>query len=291
VIPDDLARELRYIEIGTTRRIRNLRPGAHLSRLGGDGVDFDQHRPYRAGDDVRHLDWNVTARLGRPFVRRTYAERELDLVLALDLSRSMSMASTGRSKRETLVRATASLLFSALADQIRTGFVAFADRVLRWIPPTASRRHAWAALSALCAIDAPSRRTSLLPAVDHLLRSLRRPTLVVIVSDFITPEDMAATPELGTLAARHDVVAVVLSDRIEGRLPAGSGFVRVRDLESGGECDIRLNDAVRTKYAAANGRRREDLTRCCYRMGIEVVFVDASEDPVPPLIGVFERRR
>jgi uncharacterized protein (DUF58 family) len=291
VIPHELVRELRYIEIGTARRIRTLRAGAHTSRLGGDGVDFDQHRPYRPGDDVRRIDWNVTARVGQAFVRRTYAERELDLVVAIDLSRSMNMASDGRSKRDALVRATASLLFSAVADQIRTGFVAFTDRVLRWAPPTANRRRAWAALSELYAIDAPPGPTSLQPAIGHLLHSLRRLTLVVIVSDFLVREELGATPGLSMLAARHDVVAVVLSDGIEARLPAGSGFVRMSDLESGAERHVRLNDAVRARYAAEIGRRREELARCCYRLGIEPVFVDAGGDPVPPLIGVFERRR
>jgi uncharacterized protein (DUF58 family) len=291
VIPDELARDLRYIEVDTIRRIRSLRAGAHTSRQGGDGIDFDQHRPYRPGDDVRHIDWNVTARIGQAFVRRTYAERELDLVVAVDLSRSMRLASNGRSKHETSIRAAASLLFSAVADHIRTGFVAFADRVVRWAPPTASRPRAWAALSELCALDAPAATTALRPVVDLLLRSLKHPTLVVIVSDFLVREDLGSIAELRTLAAHHDVVAVVLSDRIEPRLPAGSGFVRVRDLESGAERHVRLSDAVRRRYAAVVERRRDDLRRCCYGFGIEPVFVDANEDPVPPLIGIFERKR
>lgn len=291
MIPDELARELRYIEVDTTRRIRGLRAGGHTSRLGGDGIDFDQHRPYRPGDDVRRIDWNVTSRIGQAFVRRTYAERELDLVVAVDLSRSMSLASNGRSKRETSIRATACLLFSAVADHIRTGFVAFADRVIRWAPPTASRPRAWATLSELCVIDAPAATTALRPVLDLLQRSLKHPALVVIVSDFLIREDLGAMAELGTLAAHHDVVAVVLSDTSEPCLPAGSGFVRVRDLESGAEHHVRLNDAVRRRYAAATERHREDLRRCCYRFGIEPAFLDANEDPVPPLIRIFERKR
>jgi uncharacterized protein (DUF58 family) len=291
VIPEALAHELRYIELRTARRIRSLRPGAYTSRVRGDGFDLDQHRPYQAGDDVRLIDWNVTARTGQVFVRQTYAERELDLVVAIDLSRSMNMTSDARSKRDALVRATASLLFSATADRISTGFLAFGDRVLKWIPPTAHPRRAWAALSELCAIDAPAGPTALVPAIEHLLRSLKRLTVVVIISDFLVREQLDATVELGTLAGKHDVVAVVLSDKLEGRLPEGSGFVRVKDLESGAERVIRLNDAVRTRYAAAVDRWREDLARRCYQVGIEPVFVDAAEDVVSPLIRVFESRR
>lgn len=291
MIPHELVQELRYIEIGTARRMRSLRAGAHTSRLGGDGIDFDQHRLYRSGDDVRRIDWNVTARTGQAFVRRTYVERELDLVVAVDLSRSMKLASDGRSKRDTSMRATASLLFSAVADHIRTGFLAFTDRVVRWAPPTGSRGRAWAALSDLYALDAPAHATALRPAIEHLQRALKHPTLVVIVSDFLVREELASMAELGTLATHHDVVAIVLSDRNETRLPAGSGFVRVRDLESGFDRHIRLNDTVRRRYASDVEKRRTEVEGACYRFGIQPVFVDANDDPVPPLVSIFERRR
>ncbi len=291
MIPDELAQELRYIELQTARRIRSLRVGAHTRRRAGDGVDFDRHRHYQVGDDVRRIDWNVTARSGQAFVRQMHAERELDLVMAIDLSRSMNMASSGRSKREALMRVTASLMFSAAADQIRTGFVAFTDRVVQWVPPTAKRRRAWTALSALYAIDAPPGPTLLVPVLQHLLRSLKRLTLIVIVSDFIVHEQLSSTAELAILAARHDVSAVVLSDKLETQLPEGSGYVQMKDLESGEERAVRLNDAVRAQFAATVERRREELVRCCYSIGIEPIVMDAAGDVVTPLIAFFERRR
>jgi uncharacterized protein (DUF58 family) len=291
VIPDVLAKELRYIELQTARRIRSLRAGAHTSRHAGDGVDFDRHRHYQVGDDVRRIDWNVTARSGQPFLRQMHAERQLDLVMAIDLSRSMDLASTGRSKREALMRATASLMFSAAADQIRTGFVAFTDRVVKWVAPTAKPRRAWMALSELYALDSLPGPTLLGPALHHLSRSLKRLTLIVIVSDFLVHDQLSSNPELAILAARHDVIAVVLSDAFEMRLPEGSGYVHVRDLESGEERAVRLNDAVRAQFAATAVRRREELVRGCYRMGIQPVVVDAAGDVVTPLIALFERRR
>jgi hypothetical protein len=135
------------------------------------------------------------------------------------------------------------------------------------VPPTAKRRRAWTALAELYAIDAPPGRTLLLPALRHLLRSLKRLTLIVIVSDFLIHEQLSSTAELGILASRHDVTAVVLSDQFESRLPEGSGFVRVRDLESGEERAVRLNDAVRARFAATVERRREDLVRCATGLG------------------------
>jgi uncharacterized protein (DUF58 family) len=291
VIPEHLLRELRYIELRTARRIRNHRAGSYTSPQRGDGFDFDQHRYYHPGDDVRRIDWNVTARLGRPFLRQTRAERELDVVVAVDVSRSMRFVSGRRSKHEALTLVTASLLFSAVADQINTGFLAFADRVCRWTPPTSNKGRAWAALADLWTIDDRPGPTSLLPAVHHLLHALKRMTLVLVVSDFLTDEDLSGAGELAMLASRHDVVAVVLGDRAEARLPAGSGFVRVRDLESGGEMTLRLGAAVRARYAETIQRRRDELTRHCYRTGIDPVFVDTEEDLVERMVGVFERRR
>ena len=124
-------RELRYIEVATARKIRNLRVGTYTSPLRGPGFDFDEHQPYRPGDDVRRIDWNVTARLDAPFVRHTHAERELNMMVAMDVSRSMALGTSHYSKREAMTFITGSLLFSALSNQINTGFLAFADRVLR----------------------------------------------------------------------------------------------------------------------------------------------------------------
>src|SRR5438105_2049226 len=171
----------------------------------------------------------------------------------------MQFASSRRSKMEALTLVTASLLFSAAADQIKTGIVAFTDHVVSWMPPTANKGRAWSTLTALWDLSVTPSPTALLPAVDHLIGTLKRTTLVLIVSDFMTDENLEASRALRVLASRHDVVAVVVGDKAEGRLPAGSGFVRVRDLESGGEMTLKLNNEVRARYAGIVGRRRDDL--------------------------------
>ena len=136
MIPAAVMRELRYIEVYTAKTIRNLRVGAYTSPLRGPGFDFDEHQPYRPGDDVRRIDWNVTARLGAPFVRHTHAEREMNVMVVMDVSRSMALGSSAYSKREALTYISGSILFSAISDQINTGFMAFADRVLMTTTPT-----------------------------------------------------------------------------------------------------------------------------------------------------------
>ena len=291
MIPEHLVRELRYVELCAARRIRSLRIGTYTSPLRGDGFDFDQHRPYRPGDDVRRIDWNVTARLGVPFLRQTHAESELNIVLAADLSRSMRFASGLRSKHETLTLVTASLLFSAISDQINTGFLAFTDRVLKWTAPSANKGRAWATLTDLWELKTPGKRTAILPAVGHLLETLKRTTLVFLVSDFLTEEDLGASRELAMLASRHDVIAVVLDDPAEMKLPVGSGFVRVRDVESGVEMTLGLNNEVRQLYGETIRQKRNDLLRTFYRTGVDHVIIDTQRGFVEPLMALFERRK
>jgi uncharacterized protein (DUF58 family) len=135
MIPEHVMRELRYIELMTARKIRNQRVGAYQSPLRGPGFDFDEHQPYRPGDDVRRIDWNVTARVGAPYIRHTHAERELNVVVAMDVSRSMLLGGAGYSKKEALTFITGSILFSALSDQVNTGFLAYSDRVTPPLTP------------------------------------------------------------------------------------------------------------------------------------------------------------
>jgi uncharacterized protein (DUF58 family) len=290
MIPESVMRELRYIEVYTAKRIRNLRVGPYTSPQRGPGFDFDEHQPYRQGDDVRRIDWNVTARLNAPYVRHTHAERELNVMIAMDVSRSMALSTGLRSKKEVMTFITASLLFSAVADQINTGFLAFADRVIDHLPPRRSRASAWAVLERYWALAPRPGGTALLPAVDHLLKTLKRMSVVFIVSDFITGEDLSGSAELAMLAARHDVIAVVPLDPSEDALPEGRGSMRVRDLESGRETAVALSPRTRRAYAVEMRAWREALARAFYRMSIDHVFVPTGRSPVEPLLSLFAAR-
>jgi len=290
MIPEQVMRELRYIEVYTARRIRNLRVGPYTSPQRGPGFDFDEHQPYRQGDDVRRIDWNVTARMGAPYVRHTHAERELNVMLAIDVSRSMELGAANRSKKELMTFITGSLLFSAVADQINTGFLAFADRVLEYGPPRRTRAAAWAALERCWALAPRSGPTAIVPAIRHLVTTLKRMSVVFIVSDFITGEELFAGDDLAMLAAKHDVIAVVPQDASELSLPSGGGYVRVRDLESGAHVDVGLSPRVRRAYAADMHTRRIALARAFYRAGIDHVFVPTDGSPVEPLLELFARR-
>lgn len=290
MIPDHVVRELRYIEVYTAKRIRNVRVGAHTSPSRGPGFDFDDHQPYRSGDDVRRIDWNVTARMNAPYVRHTHAERELNMMIAIDASRSMSLGTRYHSKKEVMTFITASLLFSAVSDQINTGFLAFADRVLAFSPPRRTRAAAWNVLERCWSVSAGAGRTALVPAIRHLTNVLKKTSVVFIVSDFITDDDLFATADLAMLAARHDVIAVVPEDPGETALPAGRGYLTLRDLESGRHIAVGLTARARRTYAEEMQRRRDDLMRSFYRLGIDHLFVPTDQRPVEPLLALFARR-
>jgi uncharacterized protein (DUF58 family) len=290
MIPEAVMRELRYIEVATARKMRTPRVGPFTSRLRGPGFDFDELQPYRPGDDVRRIDWNVTARLDAPFVRHTHAERELNMMIAIDVSRSMELGTSHHSKRETMMFITASLLFSALANQVNTGFVAFSDRVIVSRPPRRTRSAAWAILEHCWSAAPGSGRTALVPTVRHLARTLKRMSIVFFVSDFLTDEDLFGGPDLAMLAARHDVIAVVPEDPFERDLPAGPGYVSLRDLESGRRVAVDLGGRSRRRYAAEARRHRESLARAFYRVPMEHVFVPTDGRPVEPLLSLFASR-
>jgi len=290
MIPEHVMRELRYIEVYTAKRIRNLRVGPYTSRQRGAGFDFDEHQPYRQGDDVRRIDWNVTARMGAPYVRHTHAERELNVMIAIDVSRSMELGAAHRSKKELMTFITGSLLFSAVSDQINTGFLAFSDRVLEYSPPRRTRAAAWSVLERCWALSPRPGQTALLPAIRHLLKTLTRMSVVFIVSDFISDEDLFGAHELAMLAAKHDVIAVVLQDPTEAALPAGHGYMQVSDLESGRHVAVSLSARTRRAYAEQVHARRDALARALYRAQMDHVFVPTDGSPVEPLLSMFAAR-
>jgi len=291
MIPEHVMHELRYIEVYTAKKIRNQRVGVYQSPLRGSGFDFDEHLPYRPGDDVRRIDWNVTARMGTPFVRHTHAERELNVMVVMDASRSMAQGSGGYSKKEALTFITGSILFSALADQINAGFCAFSDRVLTYTPPRRTRAAAWATLEQCWNLAPDTRRTLMLPVVRHLLATLKRMSVIFFVSDFMTDDEVLASGELTQLAARHDLIAVVPEDRSETELPAGAGYVRVRDVESGRRVSLGLGRGSREKFAASARARREELSRAFYRVPMDHVFVPTDQSPVLPVLSLFAARK
>jgi uncharacterized protein (DUF58 family) len=293
MLPERVMRELRYLEIYTARKMRNLRAGTYTSRSRGPGFDFDEHRPYRPGDDVRRIDWNATARLHQPFVRETHAERELNVIVALDVSASMGFGTARLDKKELMLYVAGCVAFSAAADQINLGLLAFGDRVLHYWPPRRSKGRTWRALDELWALDAGVGPTAIAPVATFLHTRLRQASVVFLVSDFLTGESLRDVPALRPLTFAHDVVAIVVEDPSEAVLFAAHGEVRVRDPESGVRRRLALTFRTKQRYARQMAERRARLADDFYGVGMDHVFLmDRPEVPgvlvpaVPEVPGV-----
>ena len=291
MLPDHLINDLRYMEIYTGRRFPNLRAGSFRSRMRGPGFDFDEHRAYRAGDDVRRIDWNVTARLNAPYVRETHAERELNVMIAVDVSRSMMLGTGKYSKKEIQLLLAGCLVFSSLSDQINTGFLSFSDRVHDFYPPRRNRVQAWRFLEQLWAMPPSAGETGILSAVRHLDSHFRQEGVVFLISDFLTAENLADSRELKILAARHDIIAVVIEDALELELPGGNAAVELKDMETGRRRRIGLGASQRQRYAEAMQQRRQQLVDAFYHVPMDYVFVRSDQRAVESLLNLFAVRR
>ena len=291
MLPDHLIHELRYIEIYTKRRFPNLRAGTYQSRLRGPGFEFDEHRLYRSGDDVRRIDWNVTARMQTPYVRETHADRELNVMVAVDVSRSMEFGTTGYSKKERQLLLTACLIYSSLADQVNTGFMMFSDKVLNYYPPRHNRARAWKFLEELWVTETEAGQTCLLPVIDYLGTHFRQEGVVFLISDFMTDDDLANSRALNMLAIKHDIIAVVVEDPGESYLPTGNSSIELMDVETGSRRLVGLGRNQRQLYAETMRKHHQDLINAFYRVPMDYVFARSDRYVVEPLLKMFAARK
>lgn len=290
VIPGELVQELRYLEIYTRRKITSRLIGSYTSPFKGVGFDFWEHRRYEPGEDVRRIDWNATARLGQIQVKLCHAERELNAMLVMDLSRSMEFTSRRLTKRELALRVAGCLAFSAVADQMHLGMLAFTDRVEAYFPPRQGRRQAWRILQYLWEAQPRSGGTELSAPLEFLAQRLRKTTLLFLVSDFLQ-SDIVGLADVQVLAHRHDLVPIIVEDPLEEALWKARGHVRLRDLESGEERVISLSARNRRAYAEEVTRRRGELIRHFYSLGLDHVHLRVGDPFVDPLIRVFSSRK
>ncbi|MBI4482837.1 MAG: DUF58 domain-containing protein [Acidobacteria bacterium] len=290
-LPLEVREELRYIEIFTRRKMRNLLLGDFTSRERGSGFDFDQHRKYQPGDDSRRIDWNVTARLLYPFLKLTHEERDVSTVVVADLSRSMEFTSERWTKREVVLYLAATLFFSAIQDNMGVGFLGFTDRVELYVPPMKRRRSAWHVFEEIWHCRLQSTHTDLRPALQFLNRRLRKLSVIFLISDFHFSHDAFQMAEFKRLTKRHDLVPVVVLDPLERSLAFPSGLARMRDLERGEERLVRFSKPGGLDYAAQMEEWQRSLQKLFYLSGLDHVFVDPSRSIPEPLLRMFEQRR
>jgi len=294
MLAPELTKELQYIEIAASRRIRSLRYGQSRSPIRGSGYEFETHLRYAVGEDLRRVDWNVSARMQELYLKRQFEEKEITVFLVVDVSRSMYFSTAAHSKRIRVLQVAATLGFSAASDSCNFGFLAFSDHVEAFQLPRKGRGHVWRAIEQLYNLQPQRRGTNWELALRFLRSHLRRMSIVFLLSDFITDPAMpslADLPDLKILAQKHDVVPVIFGDRIERDLPMGRGLLRFRSAESGKEMLLSLSSAQRRRFETLVSNRKDDLQNLCYSLGMECLFLQVGESYMDPLMMLFERRR
>jgi uncharacterized protein (DUF58 family) len=270
-----------------------------LSGFKGRGMDFEELREYMPGDDVRNIDWNVTHRLGRPFVKRFREERELTAVLAVDVSASSSFGSAKRTKREFAAEIAATLAMSAAKNGDKVALLLFTDEVELFVPPRKGRRHILRLVRELLMFQPKKRGTNVSHALGFLNHVLNRRAMVFLLTDFLHADvgvakgakDRDVIAELGLTNTRHDVVCLHLHDPRESTLP-DAGLVTIEDAETGELLELDSGrSSVREKFAAINAERLAELDRALIRTGVDTLRLNTTEPFAPALQRFFEIRR
>jgi uncharacterized protein (DUF58 family) len=294
LLPPELAEELYYIELAASRRIRSLRFGQSRSRFRGSGYEFETHRKYEIGDDLRKVDWNVSARMQELYLKRHFEEKEVVVFLMVDVSRSMRFSTAKFSKRIRTVQVAATLGFSAATDNCHLGFVAFSDRIEAFEPPKKGQGHVWRIIDKLYALDSPERGTNWELALRFLRSRLRRMAIIFLLSDFVTgpaAKELAEIPDFKALARKHDIVPIVFEDQLENNLPVGRGLLRLRSAESRQELLLSLSAGQRKRFDAVVEHRKQVLRDLFFSLGMECMFLQVGEPFMDPLMELFERRK
>nr|WP_221284958.1 DUF58 domain-containing protein [Haloferula luteola] len=267
--------------------VRESFAGEYQSSFRGQGLDFDDFREYQHGDEIRFIDWNVTARMNQPFIRKFREERELSVVLAVDVSGSSDYGSVHFSKREAAAETAAILGFSALGNGDKVGLLIFADQPLTFIPPAKGNRHLLRMVREILVAHPERPGTSLSSACDFLLSTLRRRAVVFLMSDFFS--DNLDKP-LGKLSRKHETLALQILDPLEESLPH-AGKVLLYDPETGGQVQINTNNAnLRMGYEKLMRRHREGLARLCRKHGIDHAVLTTDRDRLRDLHQLLKKR-
>ena len=283
----ELLKRVRKIEIQTRRMVTNLFSGEYHSSFRGQGMEFDEVREYQPGDDVRFIDWNVTARTGLPFIKKFREEREMTVLLAVDASPSLRFGSTGQTKSEQAAEIAAVLAFSAIANQDKVGCLFFTDEVEHHILPKKGRAHVLRIIRELLGFRAQGKGTHLAGALEHIVRTQKRRAVVFVLSDFWSHD---FEHSLSICARRHDTIAVQLVDRRE-EVPVGAGLIRVADAETGVERWIDSDTRAWAEHVRSHAERSEaELASILRRCGTDRIKLMAGESFVQEL-GQFFRRR
>jgi len=287
VTPREVLRRVRRLEIRTRKVVDESLAGSYHSIFRGRGMEFAEVREYEPGDDVRTIDWNVSARIGHPFVKKFSEERELTVMLVVDGSGSARFGTGAATKIEMAAEVSALLAFSAIRNNDRVGLLLFTDRVERFVPPRRGREHALRVLRELLAFETAGRGTDIARALEVLRRVVTKRAVLFLVSDF---QDRGYERTLRILGRKHDVVAISVADPRESALPP-VGLVAAEDPETGAVVLLDAGSAaVRNAYAERAAAHRDGTVAALRRAGVELLELSTAEPYDRPLVRFFRER-
>ena len=287
MIPPELVKKIRRIQIRTSHLVDDVFVGQYHSAFKGRGIEFEEVRPYQVGDDVRSIDWNVTARSDQPYVKLFREERELTVMLLVDVSNSLGFGTQHQTKRDLITEVGATLAFSAIKNNDKIGLTLFSDGIEQYVPPRKGSRHVLRCIRELLYCKPMGTGTDLNAAIGHLNRTVKRRSVVFILSDFL---DAGFEKTLRVARRRHDITPIIVSDLREFRLP-NVGMIRLRDSETGRQMTIdTASRSNRRRYEQLATQRADELQQLFLRLKLDPIHVATGADYVDPIREYFHRR-
>ena len=284
----ELLKKIRKIEIVTERLVRDRMAGQYHSVFKGSGIAFSEVREYMPGDDIRQIDWNVSARMNEPYVKLFVEEREMTVLLLVDMSASGRFGSRDQEKRELAAELAAILAFSAIKNNDRVGLIIFTDEVERFVPPKKGKKHVLRVISEILSFEPRSPRTNLGVGLEFLGRIARRRAVTFLVSDFLAPPPQYERA-LRIAARRHDLIPVTVTDPLEEALPA-VGLVELEDPETGELVVFDSSGPEGRAFAAESRAIRAAREALFKRLDVDAIAVSTDRPYLPALTGFFEAR-
>ncbi len=297
----DMLKKVREIEIRTNRQVSDALAGAYHSVFKGRGMDFEEAREYAFGDEIRTIDWNVTARTGKAHVKKFREERELTMMIAVDLSASGNFGSSNTSKRELAAELASTLAFSAARNNDKVGLALFSDGIEHIIPPRKGRSHILRLIRDILVFEPKHKKTNIVSTLDEINRMLKRKAIVVLISDFLQgpdgklPNYKDRTSEvfraLDITNLRHDLICFELIDNRELKLPRGIGIITLEDSETGEEVEINTSSEVVCKeYERINAERLRNFKMSLAKSNIDLLEAYTDKSFITTLRKFFEKR-
>ncbi|MBU6391448.1 MAG: DUF58 domain-containing protein [Planctomycetes bacterium] len=287
MISKDILKKIQQVEIHTRRLVNEAFVGEYHSVFKGRGMEFEEVREYQPGDEIRTIDWNVTARMGRPFIKRYVEERELTVMLLVDVSASGNFGSIKQLKNEVAIEICSLLAFSAIKNNDKVGLIMFTDKIEKFIPPKKGPKHVLRVIRELLCAEPTGKGTNISVALEYLNKISSRRTISFVVSDFIANDYAHA---LRIANKRHDMIAITMVDPREQELP-NVGFVELRDAESG---EISLIDTanaqVRREFSVVNLRQVHERSKLFRSMGVDEIIINTGKHYIEPIVRFFRVR-